>query len=36
MKNKKNFLILAIIVGVAGIIIGGISILIAANDLLQP
>jgi hypothetical protein len=36
MKNKKNFLILAIIVGVAGIIIGGISIWIAVNDLLQP
>lgn len=36
MKKKKSFLILAIVVGIAGVIIGGISILIAANDLLQP
>jgi len=36
MKKKKNFLILAIIVGAVGVIIGGISIWIAATDLLQP
>ncbi len=36
MKKKNNFLILAIIVGVAGVIIGGISIWITASDLLQP
>jgi len=36
MKKKKNFFILAIIVGTAGVIIGGISIWIVAIDLLQP
>ena len=34
--KKKKILILAIIVGAAGVIIGGISIWIAASDLLQP
>jgi len=36
MKKKNNFLILAIIVGAAGVIIGGISIWITISDLLQP
>ncbi len=36
MKKKKNFLILAIIVGVAGVIIGGISIWLTVSNLLQP
>lgn len=36
MKKKKSFLILAIIVGVVGVIIGGISVWIVATDLLQP
>ncbi len=36
MKKKKNFFILAIIVGAVGVIIGGITVWIAAIDLLQP
>lgn len=36
MKKKKNFLILAIIVGAAGVIIGGISIWLTLSNLLQP
>jgi hypothetical protein len=35
MIKFKKFLILAIVVGVIGIIIGGISIWLAANNLLQ-
>tara|TARA_Y100000310_G_scaffold243207_1_gene247660 strand:- start:280 stop:384 length:105 start_codon:yes stop_codon:yes gene_type:complete len=33
---KKNFLLLAIIVGFIGIIIGGISIFSTINDILLP
>ena len=36
MEKKKNFLILAIGVGIFGVIIGGITIWTAASDLLQP
>ena len=36
MKKKKNFLVLAIIVGVAGVIIGVISIWLTLSNLLQP
>jgi len=36
MAKKKNFLLLAIAVGVAGVVIGGISIWSAADKLLQP
>ena len=35
MTQLKKFLILAIVVGFIGIIIGGISIWLAANNLLQ-
>ena len=34
--KKKRFLILAIAVGIVGIIIGGISIWNVTNNLLQP
>ena len=36
MAERKNFLLLAIGVGVAGIIIGGITIWNMASDLLTP
>jgi len=36
MTERKNFLILAIGLGVIGVIIGGITIWNAANSLLQP
>jgi len=36
MKEKKNFLILAIGVGVLGIIIGGISIWNIVKDTISP
>ena len=36
MPEKKNFLILAIGLGVVGIIIGAITIWSTASDLLQP
>jgi|GEM_PF-359622 hypothetical protein len=36
MVEKRNFLILAMILGLAGIIIGGISIWNFANNLLVP
>jgi hypothetical protein len=36
MEKKKNFLILAIGMGIIGVIIGGISIWNVASDLLQP
>jgi hypothetical protein len=36
MAERKNFLLLAIGMGVAGIIIGGITIFNMANDLLSP
>jgi len=36
MPEKKNFLLLAIGMGVAGIIIGGITIWNMASDLLKP
>jgi len=36
MINQKRFLILAIGMGVIGLIIGGISIWLVASDLLQP
>jgi len=36
MAKKKNFLLLAMAVGVIGIIIGGITIWSAADKLLQP
>ena len=36
MEKKKNFLILAIGVGIVGVIIGGISIWNATSNLLQP
>ena len=36
MEKQKNFLILAMVLGAAGIIIGGISIWYVANNLLVP
>ncbi len=36
MPERKNFLLFAIAVGVAGIIIGGITIWNMASDLLNP
>ena len=36
MAEKKNFLILAIGLGIVGIIIGGITIWNFANNLLEP
>jgi len=36
MKEKKNFLILAIGMGIIGIIIGGISIWNVAKDAITP
>ncbi len=36
MAERKNFLLLAIGMGAAGIIIGGITIWGAASDLLMP
>jgi hypothetical protein len=36
MPERKNFLLLAIGMGVAGIIIGGITIWNMASDLLKP
>ena len=36
MKEKKNFLILAIGLGTIGVIIGGITIWSMASDLLSP
>jgi len=36
MAKKKNFLLLAIAVGIVGIIIGGITFWSAADKLLQP
>jgi len=36
MAKKKNFLLLAIAVGIVGIIIGGITMWSAADKLLQP
>lgn len=36
MVEKKNFLILAIGLGVAGVIIGGITIWNVANSLMVP
>jgi len=36
MINQKRFLILAIGMGAIGLIIGGITIWLAASDLLQP
>jgi len=36
MPMKKNFLLLAIIVGVVGIIIGGFSIFSTINNILVP
>ncbi len=36
MAKKKNFLLLAMAVGVIGIIIGGITMWSAADKLLQP
>ena len=36
MPERKNFLLLAIMMGAAGIIIGGITIWNMASDLLNP
>ena len=36
MAQKKNFLLLAIGVGVAGVIIGGITMYNTLNEILQP
>jgi hypothetical protein len=36
MKRQKNFLLLAIIVGIAGIIIGGVSIFLSATNIVNP
>jgi len=36
MAKKKNFLLLAIAVGIVGIIIGGITMWSAVDKLLQP
>jgi len=36
MAKKKNFLLLAMAVGIVGIIIGGITIWSVADKLLQP
>jgi len=36
MPEKKNFLLLAIGMGAAGVIIGGITIWNMASDLLKP
>jgi len=36
MAKKKNFLLLAIAVGIIGIIIGGVTIWSVADKLLQP
>jgi len=36
MTKKKNFLLLAIAVGIVGIIIGGVTIWSTADKLLQP
>ena len=36
MAEKKNFLILAIGLGVIGVIIGGITIWNVASDLIEP
>ncbi len=36
MAKKKNFLLLAMAVGIVGIIIGGITMWSAADKLLQP
>ncbi len=36
MPEKKNFFLLAIIVGIAGVIIGGYSIISMTSNLLSP
>ncbi len=36
MDKKRNFLLLAIGVGIVGVIIGGVSIWLAAKDFLSP
>jgi hypothetical protein len=36
MPEKKNFLLLAIGMGISGVIIGGITIWNMASDLLKP
>jgi len=36
VPERKNFLLFAIVLGVAGIIIGGITIWNMASDLLKP
>lgn len=36
MAERKNFLLFAIALGVAGIIIGGITIWNSASDLIKP
>jgi len=36
MPERKNFLVLAIAIGIAGIIIGAITIWNMASDLLKP
>jgi len=36
MKKQKNFLILAIALGIAGVVIGAVTIFFSINDILQP
>ncbi len=36
MTRQKNFLLLAIIVGIAGVIIGGVSIFLSVANIKMP
>jgi hypothetical protein len=36
MKKQKNFLILAIALGIAGVVIGAATIFFSVNEILQP
>jgi hypothetical protein len=36
MARQKNFLLLAIIVGIAGVVIGGISIFLSITNIAKP
>lgn len=36
MNRQKNFLLLAIVVGIAGVIIGGISIFVSITNTVKP
>ncbi len=36
MKKQKNFLLLAIIVGIVGVVIGGILIFLSVTNIVKP